>query len=299
MKAVRSLGSCGSLIFSCIYICSCCNTFYKTAALSCNDAVSGPTDASIGHYCPLPPQMSIDDAINSSAAGPLDSDNTFIAEYLLEASNDLQPLVFFQEVQAGFVVSYQEPALAFCNMSQSSNETRRLSALLSVLANISAFNLSSECVMLLNNCSEGNASSCLEALTDCVDDALPDISPIPGDYYNNITYDMRLYLHTYACPEEAKGASVAKVYPVQSDTMTVTIWYNNEVSYIHVHVHVLCRFNACMYAVYTVYTCGARVLWTCDIHVHVYMCVCVRTYMYWSNLYNYKCMYIGTSVHVR
>ena len=161
--------------------------------------------------------------------GPLDSDNTFIAEYLISVADKLQPSVLFREVAAGFVVSYQEPSLSFCRLSIDS-KTRRLSALLNVIHNISAFDIPDEqCRDKFTRCADGKFSICEQAL-DCIDnDILSEVTSIPGGYYNSLPYNMQSGLHGYFCG----GANyVSKVYPVQDSTTTVTIWYNNQVSYI-------------------------------------------------------------------
>ena len=49
----------------------------------------------------------MDDANSiSEIKGPLDSDNTFVAEYLLRKAGVQLPSVFFRRVQAGFVFDY-------------------------------------------------------------------------------------------------------------------------------------------------------------------------------------------------
>lgn len=221
------------LFFPCTCRCSD-ETWRKTAALSC---YSGPS-AAFGDYCPTPPGLNIDDYSNSSIRGPLDSDNTYVAEYLLGVSDDLQPSVFFQEVQAGFVVSYQEPALTLCGCSDS--ESRQATGLLDILYNISAFNFTAECNETLTACRDElyqgpyDFSSCEDALMNgCVPDDLN--ITLPGGYYENLPYDMQLALLNLKFP--CSRQSVAKTYPVQEDTLTVTIWYNNQVSYMYVYTH--------------------------------------------------------------
>jgi len=86
--------------------CSTANE--RTTALSC---LSRPF-ASFGKYCPAPPELSVNDLENST--GPLDSYNAYVAEYLLRAAADAQPSVFFQQVQAGFVLSSREPSMSVC-----------------------------------------------------------------------------------------------------------------------------------------------------------------------------------------
>lgn len=227
-------------VFLCctIYIFRCCNTFDKTSALSC-DKFSGPSDANFGEYCPAPPTLNINDIIsNTSSQGPLDSDNTFIAEYLITVADKLQPAVFFQELAAGFVVSYNEPSLSFCGQS-SSIETRKISAILNIIYNISAFNIPDEqCRDDLTRCADGSVSSCEGALDlpNCVDDLLSQVTILPGEYYDSLPYDMQSSLNDIAC-RRGSANNVSKYYPAQDSTTTVTIWYNNQVSINYILVH--------------------------------------------------------------
>ena len=90
----------------CLPFCFRCSTANeRTTALSCLSSPFG--------YCPAPPELSINDLENSN--GPLDSYNAYVAEYLLRAAADAQPSVFFQQVQAGFVLSSREPSMSSCD----------------------------------------------------------------------------------------------------------------------------------------------------------------------------------------
>ena len=84
----------------------CSTADERTTALSC---LSSP----FGEYCPAPPELSMRDVVENST-GPLDSYNAYVAEYLMRAAADAQPSVFFQQVQAGFVLSSQEPTMTSC-----------------------------------------------------------------------------------------------------------------------------------------------------------------------------------------
>ena len=47
-------------------------------------------------------------------SGPLDSNNTFVAEYILREADRVEPSIYFQRAQAGFVFGYREPTDLFC-----------------------------------------------------------------------------------------------------------------------------------------------------------------------------------------
>lgn len=216
---------------------SCCTAEDSTAALSCLDS----PNAYFGNYCPAPPELNIEDT-EETATGPLDSDNTFIAEYLVRVAADVQPSVFFQQVQAGFVVSYQEPAISFCPTS--SSVSQELSGLIKILYhNISEYNTSSECEEHFETCADdvscdcSNPFGCTHACVDalgCVDGTLPNgpNSTLPGNYYKGVSACLQESLEQILCYGDALGTSksVAQIHPVQDITTTVTVWYNNQVS---------------------------------------------------------------------
>ena len=211
-----------------------CYTPSRTAALSCS---SQPYDAELGDYCPAPPVLSVDDYYDNDAVGPLDSDNTFIAEYLVKVADDLKPSVFFQQVQAGFVVSYQEPALSFCGLANKSRNEEIARLLVLFYSNSTP-----QCETKLNDCQNdlhdpfiGYSQRCIEAL-NCVSEVEPNIT-LPGDYYDGLRSGLQSGLQELVCTgDPALGTvdSVAQISPVQEDTLTVTIWYNNQVSFLGV-----------------------------------------------------------------
>ena len=171
------------------------------------------------------------DAYNGSLSGPLDSDNTFVAEYLIGIADKLEPSVFFQDVQAGFVVSYQEPPLSFCRLADG-NQTLTFSTLLSALYNRSAFTFNQSCDDYLTLCYENITSGSFgcDCALECVESVVPDIgnvTSLPGDYYSRLPSDTQYVIQEPVCGKLQAG--VAKVYPDQEDTLTVTIWYNNQV----------------------------------------------------------------------
>ena len=68
-----------------------------------------------GGICVAPPQLALDEYNNDQQpSGPVDSNNHFVAEYLLRRADDLVRSVFFRRVQAGFVFSNNEPLDGCC-----------------------------------------------------------------------------------------------------------------------------------------------------------------------------------------
>ena len=188
----------------------------KTSALSCFNSPY----ADIGDYCPSPPKLNIDDYYSNSTFGPLDSYNTYIAEYLIKVAFDLQPSVFFHQVQAGFVVSYQEPALSFCGLSDPTT-TREFVTVLEAFY----YDNNTVCNEEIDNCIS-SVSNC-EAAVNCVKNKNVPSLPVPGGYYSKFPYDFTRSLEDVC--DYFDSSYIAKTYPVQENALTVTIWYNNQV----------------------------------------------------------------------
>ena len=67
-----------------------------------------------GRFCPVPPKLSYSSLQKSGPRGHLESDNIYIAEYLLRTADSIKPDVFFRRFQAGFSLSYSEPSYSIC-----------------------------------------------------------------------------------------------------------------------------------------------------------------------------------------
>jgi hypothetical protein len=67
-----------------------------------------------GEFCPAPPKLSYSALHKSIPRGPLESDNIYIAEYLLRTADSIKPDVFFRRFQVGFSLSYSEPSYSIC-----------------------------------------------------------------------------------------------------------------------------------------------------------------------------------------
>ena len=66
-----------------------------------------------GRFCPTPPKLSQSSQL-SIPRGPLESDNVYIAEYLLRTADFIKPDVFFRRFQGGFSLGYSEPSYSIC-----------------------------------------------------------------------------------------------------------------------------------------------------------------------------------------
>ena len=67
-----------------------------------------------GEFCPAPPKLSYSSLQKSIPRGPLENDNTYIAEYLLRTADSIKPDIFFRRFQTGFSLSYSEPSYSIC-----------------------------------------------------------------------------------------------------------------------------------------------------------------------------------------
>ena len=102
-----------------MYICRCCQstTDDRNILKSCTNPLSlafpfeGLTS---GGVCPAPPKLSYSSFQQSPPSGPLESNNIYIAEYLLQTADSIKPDVFFRRFQAGFSLGYSEPSYSIC-----------------------------------------------------------------------------------------------------------------------------------------------------------------------------------------
>ena len=189
----------------------------------------------------------------------------------MRVADDLQPSIFFQDVQAGFVVSYQEPGLSFCAVSDSSEPvSSEVGDLIQILYyTTSVYNLSS-CEDITSCEKKICGDTCKQALS-CVKSVIqtkPNLT-LPGDYYKNFSLNFVKGLDSLACHCFVNNG-LYKAYPTQDDALTVTVWYNNQVC-------------GCVCVCVAVCACVCvRVCVCACVHarVRVYVRVCVRACAY-------------------
>lgn len=68
--------------------------------------------------CPAPPKLSYSSIQNPEPRGSLESDNVYIAEYLLQTADMMRPDTFFRHYQAGFSLNYREPLYCLCGYNE-------------------------------------------------------------------------------------------------------------------------------------------------------------------------------------
>ena len=95
----------------------CCEATEEIPA-TCTYPLTQNNDVDRESICPAPPRVSYDDVTNNEK-GKLDSDLTFVDEYLLHRAEDLEPDVYKRRLQGGFVISYMEPEFGICGSDES------------------------------------------------------------------------------------------------------------------------------------------------------------------------------------
>ena len=103
-----------------VLYCRCCRATSATAP-TCTNPITQIRESQRKNFCPAPPKVS-DVDIEEGATGRLDSDLPYVDEVLLEEAKDLEPDVYIRRVQAGFVMSYREPAYAGCGCSSTKTD---------------------------------------------------------------------------------------------------------------------------------------------------------------------------------
>ena len=211
----------------------------------------------------------------------------------MRVADDLQPSVFFQDVQAGFVVSYQEPGLSFCAVSDSSEPvSSEVGDLIQILyyTRTSAYDLSSckditscEYIFCGDTCKK--ALSCVKSVIQ----TKPNLT-LPGDYYKNFSLNFVKGLDSLACQCFVNNG-LYKAYPTQDDALTVTVWYNNQVCCC-VCVWLCVRACVCV----RVCVCACACVYVCEcVRVCVRACMCVAVYIRATRLHIFERPYAKLS----
>ena len=171
--------------------------------------------------------MSVSTMMSTNPTGRLDSDNTYIAEHLLrEADRSAVPLDFFRKYQAGFVItSERDPAFSVCGCSNP----------IATCALFPAFNSDDEGSGEspdVNKCpyyslAEGDGS-CPVELPGCYS-----VDGVTANYRQENVYCSSDNISVVMCGERGPRP-VGATYPDQTEQLSVTVWYNNQVSmFIH------------------------------------------------------------------
>ena len=179
-------------------------------------------------------------AFSSNEMGRMESNNVYVAEKLLTVAEDIDPTVFLQRFQAGFVVAQRDPPYSVCSCLEPSNTCRYISPLQQNSPEqncTSQYSLSERCALLWAGCIAGIDVSCSAiSLFGCenfgnntggsCDTSLPGCYAVEGlsaNILSNVSCSHRM--NAPPCSSDTVGAT----YPDQNEEIAVTVWYNNQV----------------------------------------------------------------------
>ena len=175
-------------------------------------------------------------------SGRLESNNVYVAEKLLMVAEDIDPTLFFQRFQAGFVVAQRDPPFSVCSCSEPSNTCHYISPLQQHSTEseqncTSQYSISEPCAIFWAGCLAGisiscsaisfmgcdnfgsNASaSCDASLAGCYE-----VEGLSANILNNVSCSHRM--NAPLCSPDTASAT----YPDQNEEIAVTVWYNNQV----------------------------------------------------------------------
>ena len=209
--------------------------------------------------CPAVPKVSVTDALSGTAAGRLDSDNTYVNEYLLQYADQLSDLGdYYMRFLGGFTVGRQEPTYSACGCSDASNFTLNYLVPLHQCSDVAtsepsyvipeAFEWydSSNCSSLVSEdtvtvpVSGGGSGvstvtvTTLQTLNASVRVDGSSAGALQGLSCSTIDASSLSGVNTTAqegCGEDGTSQRpVSAFYPVQTQRTSVTLWYNGKVS---------------------------------------------------------------------
>lgn len=120
-----------------------------------------------GGFCPTPPKLSYSSTQNMVPRGPLESDNIYIAEYLLQTADTIKADVFFRRFQAGFSLSYSEPSYSVCGCNTTQDTCEFISPLRpSSSGQCPRYSIDQQCALKWSAC-YAFPQSCRTIMEDC------------------------------------------------------------------------------------------------------------------------------------
>ena len=199
-------------------LCSCCYADLDTQVATCSKPNSLSTFNEAAS-CPSPPAISIN--APNPPSGRLEGYDVYVAEHLLNISNDITASVFHRRFVGGFVLHPPNPIYSTCGCQSRVESCQILSPALAsidlstmgccpLFANLSAIDSCTNSTMW-SETYHGFNDACLD-FTLCTND---DFAQGQGCMYPNL------------CSEPLVG-KVSPPYPT-TDDLSVTIWFNNQV----------------------------------------------------------------------
>ena len=205
---------------------------------------------SADNLCPAPPKLPPTTG-SAHLQGPLQDKAAFVAEYLLNLSNQETPLIFFNRFQGGFVVSPRDPAFSVCSSPDLVQTNKSfidpvLGALQGVTCSGDSTSNSSQLSLNLFPCF--NCPNYYQPNSTCPSPSSTS-SPLPSCYSVDAFSATCFQNEACSLPESAGGVSAT--YVPQVDDVAITVWYNNVVSnashYIMDRPKTMCPITSYMY----------------------------------------------------
>lgn len=236
---------------------SCC-TSRITRLPTCTHPLTQNTQYEEEEFCPSPPQTSLQDLVNNSTVGPLDTYTAYVDEVLMRLSHDITAPVFTRRVVGGFVLQHRrDPSYTVCACNSTDVVCNNFFGSLQLcqhdigrptyLAPLSDLHMiqNSSCTDLdfrnfkneRNESGEGvSGEGDLQEERGC--DSLDfqpgyEVDGLGAGLLQTGACDC----HGLECNEEREKCLVSTQYHQEMvETLSVTVWYNSRVS-VTVHVH--------------------------------------------------------------
>ena len=209
------------LILSHALLCRCCET-REDRPPSCTIPTTQFNMANRNSLCPSPPALSVVEFTDDvTTTGRLDSDNTYVNEYLLRLAENMGGPVYSRRVLGGFTLGQIEPTFSICGCDSFN------------------FNLTEAFrnVTNLQQCkidSSGTVST-TDLDINCANDDFSGSGNGNGPVFNGRMNGIdAASLQRSVCSECNQSSSeqpIGSFYRTQLiPTLTATVWYNNNVS---------------------------------------------------------------------
>ena len=216
--------------------CSCC-TANSAVVPSCTNPLTQTRNLNQNDLCPRLPYLSISD-VRSNSSGRVESENVFIDELLLRKGNEMDPVVYVRNIQAGFVLSYQDPPYSVCGCSDINYFTQEYIDELSkctTVSGVQVYALKEDSVFsnkfhwLSRDCDEYIGSE-VANFSGSGDSVFNENENYVVDGTSANLLQLLACSNGSLCARESdQEGPAAEFYPDQTQKISVTIFYNNNV----------------------------------------------------------------------
>ena len=208
-----------SIISLCLFLnilptCRCCQATAAQLA-TCSVPIYQNSSINNENFCPTPPTVTV----GSQETGALDSISVYVAEHLLEVSEEVELALFFQQFAAGFVVHSPDSPYATCGDENEDISCARL------VPALTSFQTS---LQYLNSTNPINA--CLSTLNSTVNQNCSQLSPANWSTHYDGYLEACIAIATCGTPSSGNSlVGKQSSNPHKPNIVSVTVWYNNQV----------------------------------------------------------------------